>query len=70
MENIGKCFLDDRGKRKDMIKIIDRWTTTNAKGEIVQIKYIGEHIFCGQVVRAEYPSATIARFISKGKEIK
>ena len=70
MQYIGKCFLYDRGKRKDIIKIVDKWTTTNAKGEIVQIRYIGEHIFCGQVVRAEYAAATLARFISKGKEIK
>lgn len=70
MQYIGKRFLDDRGKRKDIIKIVDKWTTTNAKGEIVQIRYIGEHIFFGQVVRAEYPAATIARFILKGKEIK
>lgn len=70
MQYIGKCFLDDRGKRKDLIKIVDKWTTTNATGEIVQIRDIGEHTFCGQVVRAEYPVATIARFVSKGKEIK
>lgn len=70
MEYIGKCFLDDRGKRKNIVHIIDKWTTTNATGKVVQVRYIGQHVFCGQKVTAEYARATLDRWKLNKKEIK
>lgn len=69
MENIGKVFLDKRGKRNDVITIVDKLTTYNSKGVIVREVYVGEHTFCGQVVKAEYPLATIERWKSLNCEL-
>ena len=62
MENIGKVFLDKRGKRNNVVRIIDKWTTYNSKGEIVLVRYIGAHDFMGCTIKKEYPAATIARW--------
>lgn len=37
-------------KRKDVCTVIDHYTTTNSKGEIVDFRYVCVHQFMGQMV--------------------
>jgi len=60
--SIGQQFTA-RGKRKDVCTIIDIYTTTNESGEVVCIRYIAQHEFMGQLIKAEYCAATVARGI-------
>lgn len=69
MENIGKVFLDRRGKRNDVITIVDKLTTRNSKGDIVRECYVGAHEFMGCIIKKEYPLATIARWKSLNCEL-
>lgn len=69
MENIGKLFLDKRGKRNNLVEIVDKLTTYNSKGEIVKECYVGAHKFMGCIIKNEYPLATIKRWKSLNCEI-
>lgn len=46
---IGTTYKPGR-KHTYLVTIIDRLTTRNEKGEIVSIRYVGTHEFCGQLV--------------------
>lgn len=49
-------------KRRDICTVVDQLTTTNSKGEVVGLRYITSHIFCGQaVVDIDVVDPTIAR---------
>lgn len=49
-------------KRRDLCTVVDQLTTTNSKGEVVALRYITSHIFCGQaVVDIDVVDTTIAR---------
>ena len=39
-----------RGRVRKLCTVTDILTTTNSKGEIVKIRYVAEHEFCGQTV--------------------
>jgi hypothetical protein len=47
---IGTQYLT-RGKRKDLCTVVDILKTYNNAGELVNIRYVTEHEFCGQMVR-------------------
>ena len=58
---IGTKYIT-RGKRHDVCTVVDHLTTTNSKGEIVAVRYVTEHEFCGQTVTAsDVVDTTIAR---------
>ena len=46
---IGTKYRPVRKHTYDCV-VTDVLTTTNSKGEIVKIRYVAEHEFCGQVV--------------------
>ena len=48
-----------RNKRKDECEVIDIYTTTNSKGEIVKTEYLCQHMFMGQVVKHLEVATTI-----------
>ena len=50
-----------RGKRRDLCTVVDQLTTTNRNGDIVNMEYICEHLFLGQVIRHVEIDTTIAR---------
>lgn len=59
---IGTKFVRSTGQRKDVETVDDIYTTTNSKGQVVNIVYITSHEFMGQrVTDPEVPEATIAR---------
>lgn len=39
-----------RGKSPKVCTVIDIWKTYNSKGELVKIRYVSTHKFCGQTV--------------------
>ena len=42
--------------------VIDHLTTTNSKGDVVAIRYVASHSFCGQTVtESDVVDTTIAR---------
>jgi hypothetical protein len=47
---IGEQFIRRSSKRKDVETIIDILTTTDSKGDVVKIRYVALHNFCGQPV--------------------
>ena len=50
------------GKRKDICTVIDILKTYNSNNILVQVRYVSEHDFMGQVVRDyDVIGATIAR---------
>lgn len=58
---IGTKYRPVRKHSYDCI-VIDILTTTNSKGEVVKIRYVAEHEFCGQtVVDSDVCDSTIAR---------
>lgn len=59
--DIGTRFYTS-GKYKKLCIVRDIWTTTNAAGDIVKIRYVATHDFCGQTVTdCDVVDATIAR---------
>lgn len=57
---IGQKYMA-ANKRKDICEIVDVLTTTNSKGEVVAIRYLTVHDFCGQTVfNHDVVDATIA----------
>jgi len=57
---IGVKFIRKHSKREDIETIIDILTTRNIKNEIVEILYVAEHDFLGQMIKTKTPGATIA----------
>lgn len=51
-----------RGKHVRLCTVIDVWTTTNLAGEVVSVRYVATHEFCGQIVTDnDVCETTIAR---------
>ena len=58
---IGQTYMT-RGKSPVRCTVVDIHTTTNARGEIVKLRYVSEHHFLGQIINDyEVVDATIAR---------
>jgi len=52
------------GKNKKLCTVVDKLTTTNRAGHVVQVRYVATHEFCGQnVTDYEVPASSIARGI-------
>jgi hypothetical protein len=50
------------GKHPKICTVIDIYKTYNSNGEMVKLRYVSQHEFCGQmVIDADVPEATIAR---------
>jgi len=63
---IGLTFKRQNKKHPREETIIDIWTTTNSKGEVVQIRYVTEHEFLGQKVKdRDVVETTIVRSLFK-----
>lgn len=51
-----------RGKQARVCTVTDFLTTTNLAGEVVSVRYVATHEFCGQtVIDHDVAEATIAR---------
>lgn len=60
---IGTWFLPV-GKNKRPQKVVDIITSFNSKGDLIAVRYVSEHDFCGQtVVARDLPRATVSRGI-------
>lgn len=58
---IGTKFYSG-GKHKRLCVVVDQLTTTNSRGEVVAVRYITSHEFCGQTVtELDVVDTTIAR---------
>lgn len=49
---IGTQYMT-RGKHPNLCTVTDQLTTTNAAGDVIKIRYIATHDFCGQSVMDE-----------------
>lgn len=50
------------GRNSQLCTVIDILRTYNSAGELVKVRYVAEHEFCGQMVRdSDVCDATIAR---------
>ena len=51
------------GQKNDTVHtVVDVWVTRDSKGEIVQIRYVSEHTFCGPILKTyDVLETTIAR---------
>ena len=58
MISMGTQFTKRGDKQKKVYTVVDRWVTTNQAGEVVQVRYVAEHEFCGQTVTARDIVAT------------
>lgn len=59
---IGTTFTPRGGKTLREYTVTDVWTTTNAKGEVVRLRYVATHKFLGQTVEdCDVCDTTIAR---------
>lgn len=59
---IGTTYKPIGRKHASVCTIVDIHTTTNAAGEIVRIRYVASHEFCGQTVfEYDVGDTTIAR---------
>ena len=47
---IGTTYKLPRNKNNLVCTVVDIYTTTDAAGEIVRIRYVATHKFCGQTV--------------------
>lgn len=51
-----------RGKHPKLCTVTDMWETFNAAGQLVQVRYVATHEFCGQKVEErDIVATTIAR---------
>lgn len=58
---VGTKFMT-RGKHPKLCTVVDVLTTRNLADEIVAVRYVATHEFCGQVVRdSDVVAVTIAR---------
>ena len=61
MYAIGTKFMT-RGKYPKQCTVTDIHTTTNLAGDVVKVRYVATHEFCGQTVTdADVCAVTIAR---------
>lgn len=61
---IGTEYTNRRGQR---CRVIDVWRTYNAAGDMVKLRYVTEHKFCGQMVRdTDVVETTISIGIIRG----
>ena len=52
------------GRNKKLCTVVDKLTTTNRAGDVVQVRYVATHEFCGQTVtNHDVPASSIARGI-------
>lgn len=59
---IGTRFTRATGRERSVETVTDVLTTTNSKGEVVSVRYVATHEFCGQTVTDyDVPQATLAR---------
>ena len=59
---IGDRFIPkDNNKRKDIYTVIDIYTITNSKKEIVGYEFIAEHDYLGQKIISKHPASSIIR---------
>jgi hypothetical protein len=64
--NIGDQFIRQGRKNKYTETITDILKTYNNAGELVKIRYVASHDFCGQkVIDSDIVDATIARGLIK-----
>jgi hypothetical protein len=60
---VGQVFKDRKGR---VNRVVDIWTTRNIAGEIVKIRYVCEHEFCGQTVTdRDVTATTISRCLAR-----
>lgn len=59
---IGTLYLARSSGEKRLCTVVDHLTTTNSKGDVVKIRYVSTHVFCGQTVSDhDVLDTTIAR---------
>lgn len=59
---IGTRFIRATGRERNVETVTDVLTTTNSKGEVVSVRYVATHEFCGQTITDyDVPRATLAR---------
>lgn len=59
--SIGDKFTRADRKDKTPCTVVDIYTVTNSKGDIVEYKCIAEQPFLGQHIRFETPFATVQK---------
>jgi len=59
---IGTQFVPYGGKRPKET-VIDVLKTYNSKGELVKVRYLCAHNFCGQKVTSTYPRTSLDRVL-------
>lgn len=47
---IGTQYIKTHGKVKQLCTVVDVWKTYDSKGELVKLRYVTSHEFCGQLV--------------------
>lgn len=58
---IGDMFIQKSKHRKDICEVIDKLTTTNSNGEIVNVRWLCQHDFMGQKIKHEECDSTVRR---------
>ena len=59
---IGTTFIRRGNKRKDVETVVDVYTTTNTKGDVVKTTYVASHVFMGQtIINHDTAATTIMR---------
>jgi hypothetical protein len=62
---LGTQYLE-HGKHPNLCTVVDVWKTYNSAGELVRLRYVTEHTFCGQTVKNnDVVAVTIARGIMR-----
>ena len=66
MIDIGTRFMSRGNHPKECI-VIERYTTTDSKGNVVKVSYAAVHKLCGQnVTERDIPESTIVRGMING----
>ena len=66
MIDIGTRFIS-RGNHPKECTVIERYTTTDSKGNVVKVSYAAVHKLCGQsITDYDIPESTIMRGLIKG----
>lgn len=60
--SIGDKFTRANREDKTPCTVVDIYTITNSKGEIVEYKCIAEQPFLNQTIRFETPFATVQKY--------
>lgn len=59
---VGTRFITNRGEKRTEHTVTDFHVTRNLAGEIVRMRYVATHTFCGQTVTdADVVETTISR---------